>query len=259
MFSPVSYFIKQYPWLFTDSVIDVGCGTSFFTRDYLATKAGQCSNIVLLDGDRAALDASLNSFRRFTPNFSTTEVLQCDLSDANTVISVLGRIRRDRPGLVGTNNFFGPTVICTEVLEHIKFTSEDSGKFISALCMFNGPVIFSCAYPNQPGDGHVNCMYPSEVARKFFDMNYVCLDFRKYWWHLLREYPAIPFWTVQNTLLFVPRLTFNFFRDKFMEPAGERKESPAVYTHGGEALDVIHPIFMEAGIKNGWFNNTATK
>lgn len=89
-------------------------------------------------------------------------------------------------------------VICLEVAEHLP---EESAEILVEILVTHGSrILFSGAVPGQGGRGHVNEQWPDYWAELFVLHGYRPLDFiRDQIW----ERPDVPFWYIQNTLMFV--------------------------------------------------------
>jgi len=127
-------------------------------------------------------------------------------------------------------------VICLEVAEHLE--EKHAEKLIEYLTEFNTDyILFSAAYPNQPGEGHVNCQYPSYWADMFYKYSYYPYDFirSKYWDS--ERYRYMPYWYLQNMILYGKAHVGR--PDKDLWPN----------TPPFKNLDVIHPVLMEKVIE----------
>ena len=88
-------------------------------------------------------------------------------------------------------------VISFEVGEHIPKEFEDV--FIDNLCNHaKEGIIMSWAYPNQPGEGHINCQTTEYIIEKMYDKNFL-VDYTES--NNLRNL-AVAWWFQANLLIF---------------------------------------------------------
>lgn len=87
-------------------------------------------------------------------------------------------------------------LLCLEVAEHLDATY--AATLIDSLTKHSDHIIFSAACPEQPGQHHVNCQWPSYWQKLFNECGYACVDnFRSRIWSEERIEP----WYRQNMFL----------------------------------------------------------
>lgn len=126
------------------SLVDVGCGTGPWLR---AARKHGIHDVVGIDGvacpdEELAVDRSL--------------IRICDLT---------GPLRLGRRFDVA---------LCLEVAEHLD--ECHAAGLIKSLTQLADVVVFSAACPNQPGQHHVNCQWPSYWQKIFNSYHYSCED-----------------------------------------------------------------------------------
>lgn len=150
------------------SLLDVGCGPGTWLR---AARELEVVDLMGIDGT--------DSFLKENPSLKDI-FKQVDLADPLS----LGR-KFD-------------VVICLEVAEHLP--EESAKNLIKILTDHADFIYFSAACPNQPGQHHVNCQWPSFWQQLFNEMGYLCEDrIRWQFWDNLKIEP----WYRQN--IFVAR------------------------------------------------------
>lgn len=127
--------------------------------------------------------------------------------------------------------------ICLEVGEHI--SEGRSTDLVNLLCCLSDIVLFSAAYPDQDGEGHINCQYPSYWAEKFSAADFHPFDiFRHRIWNHKAD-PQIQWWYIQNTILYVKK---EVAASNFLYEYDER----SIIAKGDFSyLDIIHPLFFQ--------------
>jgi hypothetical protein len=151
-----------------DSVIDVGCGTGAWLRQF---EIGGVNVVFGIDGG----DVN-DSFLQIEPDC----FLQYDLDKP---------IRLDR-------RF--DLCMSIEVAEHLPASRGES--FVVDLCRLADSVLFGAAVPGQGGHNHVNERWASYWVSLFSANGYVCHDvIRPRIWNDAR----VEWWYAQNTLLFI--------------------------------------------------------
>ena len=130
-------------WLSPISVVDAGCGTGMFHKEF---KKRGVDTILGLDG------ASTSSV--FGPGKSNFQVV--DLTEP---------LELDR----GFD-----LALCLEVAEHLPESSADL--LVKTLTDLAPLALFSAAHPGQGGQGHLNERWPVYWQRRFHQHGYVSLD-----------------------------------------------------------------------------------
>jgi SAM-dependent methyltransferase len=87
-------------------------------------------------------------------------------------------------------------VLCLDVAEHLE--PEEGRTLISSLTEHADTILFSAAPPNQPGQHHVNCQWPSYWQKFFNDQGFACEDTVR--WRLWNDDTIEP-WYRQNIFL----------------------------------------------------------
>lgn len=149
------------------SVVDVGCGSGTWTREYL--EAG-C--------DALGLDGSF-------------------IREEQLVIPADRFQRKDLAHTVRLDRRFD-LVNCLEVAEHLPPSRADG--FVEDLCALGDVILFSAAVPGQGGTHHVNEQWPSYWLPRFEARGFTALDcLRPQLWGDER----VAWWYVQNLFAFV--------------------------------------------------------
>lgn len=150
------------------SVIDVGCGTGSWLRQYIESGIGDALGVdgYLPDADQLLVPAD--------------RTMGCDLSQPLK----LGR-RFD-------------IAQCLEVAEHLPPAAAPG--FVESLVGLSDLVVFGAAIPGQGGTHHVNEQWQSYWTALFARHGYVAVDaIRPQVWHE----PSVEWWYAQNTLVYV--------------------------------------------------------
>ncbi len=137
----VKHIVRRYE---TSSVLDVGCGTGEWLNEF-----ANCDVNHIFGIDGIGIDS-----RYFAIDRSFFQLI--DLRNEWNL-----RRRYD-------------LVLCLEVAEHLP--SESSKCLVRSLCSHADIVLFSAACPNQGGQGHINCQWPSYWQERFNECGYVCED-----------------------------------------------------------------------------------
>jgi SAM-dependent methyltransferase len=155
-----------FPSGFPRSILDVGCGTGTWLRTAIDLGAREVFGI---DGVSIP-DADL----LFDPKFFKV----CDLTSH-----------------IDLGRKFEVT-LCLEVAEHLD--ERFATTLIDTLIRHSDCVVFSAACPDQPGQHHVNCRWPSYWQRLFNECGYACEDAVR--WQLWEEAEVEP-WYRQNMFI----------------------------------------------------------
>jgi SAM-dependent methyltransferase len=83
--------------------------------------------------------------------------------------------------------------LCLEVAEHLPDSSSDD--LISSIVIHSDSILFSAACPEQPGQHHVNCQWPTYWQKLFNDHGFACDDSIR--WQIWED-TQIPPWYRQN-------------------------------------------------------------
>jgi hypothetical protein len=110
-------------------------------------------------------------------------------------------------------------VLCLEVAEHLSPTSAEA--LIDSLTVHGDTILFSAACPNQPGQNHFNCQWPSYWQKLFNLQGYACDDSIK--WQMWPDARIEP-WYRQN-IFFAAR-------------------SPGIAGKEQRIVSVVHPDMM---------------
>lgn len=154
-------------WFPGESVVDVGCGAGYWTREY--GLAG--CEILGIDGAQVRRDQLLFPPEKF------------QVRDLNQPL------RLDRTFDIAQ---------CLEVAEHLKPGRAES--LIADLCHLAPVVLFSAAVPGQGGTHHINEQWQGYWIDLFSRNNYTKLDcFRSNFWNN----ECIAWWYRQNLFAFV--------------------------------------------------------
>lgn len=100
----------------------------------------------------------------------------------------------EQPGSFSGERF--DLAVCLEVAEHLSPGRADS--LIEDLCAVAPVVLFSAAVPGQPGNGHVNCQWPSYWTALFKAQGFRVTDALR--WQVWDDDRVEP-WYRQNLLL----------------------------------------------------------
>lgn len=167
------------------SVIDVGCGEGWFGK---ALEDAGCE-VLGVEGDYAE------------------PVIRVSVADL------------EEPG-----SFTGAfdLAVCLEVAEHLSPGRAHS--FVADLCVAAPVVLFSAAVPGQPGNGHVNCQWPSYWVDLFEQQGFSVSDALR--WRIWDEERVEP-WYRQNLLV-----------------ASSRPDEPSGFFPDPlpPVRDVVHPV-----------------
>lgn len=149
------------------SVVDVGCGSGTWAREYLAAGC----EVLAIDGHVVQPDQLLVPVERF--------------QRANLMEPLRLQRRFD-------------LVNCLEVAEHLDGSRADG--FVADLCALGDAVVFSAAVPGQGGTHHVNEQWQSYWTEKFRANGFVAVDcLRPQVWHDDR----VAWWYRQNLMVFI--------------------------------------------------------
>ncbi len=149
------------------SVVDVGCGSGTWAREYLAAGC----DVLGIDGSVVQPDQLLIPVDRFQ-RANLAEPLR------------LGR------------QF--DLVNCLEVAEHLDGTRADG--FVADLCRLGDAVVFSAAVPGQGGTHHVNEQWQSYWVERFRGQGFVAVDCLR---HRLWNDDRVAWWYRQNIFVFL--------------------------------------------------------
>ena len=186
-------------WLAPRSVLDVGCGVGV----WLARWQQDGADVLGLDGDyldRATLLVGEDQFR-------AVDLEQTfDMGRTYDLVESL------------------------EVAEHI--AAEHADTFVDSLARHGDAILFSAAIPNQPGEFHVNCRWPSFWAEKFAARGFEAFD-------IIR--PRI--WTDESIVWWYRQNTVIYARGDALAQARRRPERPF-------PLDLVHPRwYLDKSVK----------
>ncbi len=109
-------------------------------------------------------------------SFGVKDVLALDGAEVDPENLVLSR-KHFRRQMLNEHFSLGrkfDVAICLEVAEHL--AADDAGVLIANLVNHSDVIYFSAACPGQPGDGHVNCQWPSYWQNLFNAQGYICDD-----------------------------------------------------------------------------------
>jgi SAM-dependent methyltransferase len=152
------------------SVVDVGCGTGTWLREFLNCGAASVHGI---DGDyvdRERLEIPRDCFTPFDLRSGTFECERKDLA------------------------------ICLEVAEHLPMRS--SNQLIRSLVKASQIVMFSAAVPGQGGTDHINEQWPSYWRKIFANHGYEPVDAIRP--RILQNH-KIEWWYRQNIMVFASK------------------------------------------------------
>lgn len=139
---------EALPFIFGEnppsSIVDVGCGTGTWLR--------------------AASDAGVTKIKGINGLIPPEEELHIDS----------GRILEADLSLPLNLDEKFDMALCLEVAEHLD--QAHANQLISTLTKLSDHIIFSAAIPNQPGDHHVNCQWPSYWQQLFNEYGFACED-----------------------------------------------------------------------------------
>ena len=137
---------EALPFIFGEnppsSIVDVGCGTGTWLR--------------------AASDAGVTKIKGINGLIPPEEELHIDS----------GRILEADLSLPLNLDEKFDMALCLEVAEHLD--QAHANQLISTLTKLSDHIIFSAAIPNQPGDHHVNCQWPSYWQQLFNEYGFAC-------------------------------------------------------------------------------------
>ena len=157
-----------------NSVVDFGCGSGAFIREFLLNKV---NDVIGIEGDWI-LDLE------FVRNEKWLQV-----SDLNYELELNRRV---------------DLALCLEVAEHLD--ERNAHKLIRSLTLASDRIVFSAAIPGQPGTDHINLQYP-EYWTDIFHMNGYSLEWdpRPSIWGKKEIAP----WYKQNMLVYSKQLDIN--------------------------------------------------
>ena len=151
------------------SVVDVGCGTGAFVREFIRNGVDDARGI---DGDWLITGHHLV----IPPSHFTSADIQSP-------------IPTDRKY---------DLALCLEVGEHLESSRADT--LVEELCTLAPVVVFSAATPLQFGTNHVNERWPSYWAKKFRQNGYIASDcLRPQVFHL----PQVASWYATNMIAYI--------------------------------------------------------
>jgi hypothetical protein len=116
-----------------------------------------------------------------------------------------------------------------EAAEHLP--PEAASVFVQSLTSAAPVVLFSASIPHQPGEGHVNCQWPSYWAELFAERGYRVFDRLRY---TLWEDERVDWWYRQNIMLYVEAKHAE--RLAALSDASDRERKP---------LPLVHPVLMQ--------------
>jgi SAM-dependent methyltransferase len=163
LFGPQVALPLIFPEGLPQSILDVGCGTGTWLRAAINLGAKEVFGIDGIDIPKEELHFSQQCFKR------------CDLTS-----------------LVDLNRRFD-AVFCFEVAEHLD--AQFAPVLVETLTKHADRVYFSAACPEQIGQHHANCQWPSYWQYHFNRCGYICEDsIREKIW----EDDKIEWWYRQN-------------------------------------------------------------
>lgn len=159
----VKILLKQFSPL---SVLDVGCGTGAWLREFLDCNV---TDVYGIDG----ISIDNRDFLADRCRFQCVDL--CSKWDLERKFDL---------------------ALCLEVAEHLP--SESADNLIRTLCAHSDVIVFSAACPHQGGQGHVNCQWPAYWQKMFNDNGFSCRDSLRFsiWAESFAEY-----WYKQNIFI----------------------------------------------------------
>ena len=116
-----------------------------------------------------------------------------------------------------------------EAAEHLM--PESASGFVESLTRAAPVVLFSASIPNQPGEDHVNCQWPSYWADLFLARDYVVIDSLRY---MIWADSRVDWWYRQNIMMYVARSRLTDY------PA-----LATLYRKDAQPLSLVHPELMQ--------------
>jgi SAM-dependent methyltransferase len=159
----VGLLLKQFS---PSSVLDVGCGTGVWLREFMKCNV---TDVYGIDGVSIEKREFLSDRCRF----------QCvDLSSKWNLERKFD------------------LALCLEVVEHLP--PESAAGLIRLLCAHSDHIVFSAACPHQPGQGHINTQWPGYWQAIFNDNGFSCNDSLRF---SIWAEPFHEFWYKQNIFI----------------------------------------------------------
>ena len=159
------------------SVVDVGCGSGTWAREYL----DQGIEVLGLDGD---------------------EVGSCQL------LIPEDRFRRQDLAKPFQLDRQFDVVNCLEVAEHLHLDRAQG--FVNDICKISDLIVFSAAVPGQGGTHHVNEQWPSYWIQKFEANGFRPLDCVR---HQIWANNRVAWWYIQNLFIYIRNTRMGDFPD----------------------------------------------
>ena len=150
----------------SDSVLDIGCGTGIWLKEFMNQKVLDVYGIDGIPVDNREFNISNQLFRCVDLRSSWDLGRKFDLA------------------------------LCLEVAEHLPASSAH--ELVGSITIHSDVVVFSAACPNQGGQGHINCQWPEYWQNIFNSLGFSCSD----WLRLSIWQANFPeYWYKQNIFI----------------------------------------------------------
>lgn len=160
--------------LYPKSVVDVGCGTGVWLKEFVSH--------------------GINDYLGIDGGYLDQKLLLIDQSHFRAI---------DLSRTFEIEKKFD-LALCLEVAEHIDKRDVDS--FVQSLTRLSDQIVFSAAIPGQKYTGHINLQWPDYWEKKFKKHGFIMLDpIRK---HIFNRMD-IAWWYRQNTFLFISQKIYS--------------------------------------------------